>query len=180
MAELLDNANAANGMMTNIWGPTGWVFLHAVTFGYPMDPAKFDESNKLAPGTTMDRYKTFFETCGFVFPCRYCRESYQEFIADDPPSKALENRESLTRWLWRIHERVNTKLQKKGITYEELVERYEAFRAKCDAKKKGCSIPLGNLNKQKTCVVIYSEMSVYVILFALVVLLGLLFYMRQR
>ncbi len=180
MADLLNNANAANGMMTNIWGPTGWVFLHAVTFGYPMDPQKFDEDNGLSAGTTAERYRSFFEACGFVFPCRYCRESYQQFIIDDPVANALENRESLTRWLWRIHERVNQKLEKKGITYEELVERYEAFRAKCDAKKKGCSIPLGNTLKQKSCVVIYSELSVWVICLSLV-MLGLFFwYMRSR
>ena len=144
-----------------------------------MDPAKFDEDNELEAGTTAKRYANFFESCAFVFPCKYCRISYQEFIADDPPSKALENRESLTRWLWRIHERVNQKLQKKGITYEELVERYEAFRAKCDAKKKGCTIPLGNLNKQRSCVVIYSDLSVWVILLS-VVLLGVFMWYLKR
>ena len=27
--------NADNGMMTKVWGPPGWLFLHCVTFGYP-------------------------------------------------------------------------------------------------------------------------------------------------
>ena len=27
--------NVDNGMMTKVWGPTGWLFLHCVTFGYP-------------------------------------------------------------------------------------------------------------------------------------------------
>ena len=25
--------NVDNGMMTKVWGPTGWLFLHCVTFG---------------------------------------------------------------------------------------------------------------------------------------------------
>lgn len=27
--------NIDNGMMTKIWGPPGWLFLHCITFGYP-------------------------------------------------------------------------------------------------------------------------------------------------
>ena len=58
--------------MTNLWGPTGWVFLHSVSFGYPMDPKKFDVDNNLPEGTTEERYRQFFEQIGYVFPCRYC------------------------------------------------------------------------------------------------------------
>ena len=29
------NPNADNGMMTKVWGPAGWLFLHCVAAGYP-------------------------------------------------------------------------------------------------------------------------------------------------
>lgn len=173
MAEGLRNSNSGNGMMTNVWGPAGWVFLHSVTFGYPMDPDAFDTSFEQPKNTTKERYRIFFETAGLVLPCRYCRDSYQEFEKEDPVSDALENRASLTAWLWRIHERVNTKLNKQGISYEELVQRYEGYRATCSADKKGCSVPVGFSNKQRTCVVIYSEVAITSFLIASVMLVWL-------
>jgi hypothetical protein len=173
MAEGLNNSNSGNGMMTNVWGPAGWVFLHSVTFGYPMNPDEFDANFEQPPGTTKERYKTFFENSGFVLPCRYCRESYQEFEKVDPVADALDNRESLTRWLWRIHERVNVKLNKPGISYEELVQRYEGYRATCGKDKKGCSVPVGFSNKQRTCVVIYSEVAITSFLIAAIMLVWL-------
>jgi hypothetical protein len=177
---LLNNTHAGNGMMTNVWGPAGWVFLHSVTFGYPLDPDVFDKNLEQAPGTTKERYRIFFENCAFVFPCRYCRESYANFLVDDPVSDNLDNRESLTRWLWRIHENVNTKLGKKGITYEELVRRYETYRATCNKDKKGCSVPLGFSNKQQTCVVVYSELAITTALVALLVLFWLLWILVRK
>ena len=37
-------------MNVDKWGPGGWIFLHTITFNYPLDP---DENDK-------ERYKTFF------------------------------------------------------------------------------------------------------------------------
>ena len=34
--------NIGNGMMTKVWGPPGWLFLHCITFGYPH---KIDKQN---------------------------------------------------------------------------------------------------------------------------------------
>ncbi len=179
MSELLDNPNAANGMMTNVWGPTGWVFLHSVTFGYPMDPKKFDVDNNLPEGTTEGRYRDFFTQIGFVFPCRYCRESYQEFIKEIPIQ--TESRAALTKWLYDIHERVNKKLGKNGgVTYEDVVKRYESYRAKCDAKKKGCSVPIGFSMKQRSCVFVYSEFSLTSIVISIVLIILLIYFIRQQ
>jgi hypothetical protein len=180
MADLLINPNSANGIMTNVWGPPGWVFLHSVSFGYPMDPKAFDRANNVPEGTTSERYKNFFTTCGFVLPCKYCRDSYQQYIQEDPVDKQLANREALTRWLWRIHSRVNEKLGKPNTTYEEIVTRYESFRAKCDKKSKGCSVPVGNMSKQRTCVLIYSDLSVYVIVAVAIVVILVMLYVRTK
>ena len=59
-------------MMTNVWGPPGWVFLHCITIGYPI---KIDPKNK----EHISRKKhtmNFFNSLGHVLPCKYCRESY--------------------------------------------------------------------------------------------------------
>ena len=47
-------------------------------------------------------------------------------------SKALKNRENFSRWMFRLHEQINKMLNKKsGLTYEQVRERYEHFRARC-------------------------------------------------
>ena len=66
-----ENPNAHNGLITKIWGANMWVSMHSVTFGYPLTEPTQEQKNN---------YHTFFRTIGFVLPCKYCRESYQEFI----------------------------------------------------------------------------------------------------
>ncbi len=128
-----------NGLITKIWGDPAWTFGHSVTFGYPLEPT---DEQKL-------KYKNYFTSLGDVLPCKYCRESYQKFITEGDTAlndDALRNRESLTRWFYRIHETVNRKLEVDyGVTYEDVVNKYESFRAKCgkpSKTSKGCVAPL--------------------------------------
>ncbi len=174
--ELLTNPNATNGLMTNVWGPPGWVFLHAVTFGYPMNPKEFDREHNLPEGTTEERYRVFFEHAGYVFPCRYCRESYQDFIQEIPIES--ESREKLVVWLYKIHERVNKKLNKKNEPIESVIHRYESLRATCTKDKKGCSIPVGFSARKRTLVLIFSEISVTLFLLAIVMIIFFFYYIK--
>ena len=65
-----------NGMMTKVWGPPGWLFLHCVAFGYPVKVSKWDYSDNLK----RMEYRNFFKNVGKILPCRYCRESYDKFL----------------------------------------------------------------------------------------------------
>ena len=47
-----------NGMMTKIWGPPGWLFLHCVTMGYP-DELDLDNNDHIIRA---NETKKFFET----------------------------------------------------------------------------------------------------------------------
>jgi hypothetical protein len=164
---ILNNPNSTNGLMTNVWGPTGWVFLHAVTFGYPLNPIEFDRTHNLPEGTTENRYRIFFEHAAHVFPCRYCRESYSDFIKEIPIQTG--SRQELTHWLWKIHRRVNKKLNKKNEPFHKVVQRYESLRATCTKDKKGCSIPVGFSPRKRSLVLIFSEVSITLFLLALVI-----------
>jgi len=127
-----------NGLITKIWGGPGWIFNHSVTFGYPLEPT---EEQKL-------KYKNYFISLGDVLPCKYCRESYEKFIATGETAltnDVMENRVTLTKWFYRVHEAVNAKLEiDYGITYDDLTEKYESFRAKCGktTQGNGCVAPL--------------------------------------
>lgn len=141
---LISNKN--NGLITKIWGPPAWTFLHCVTFGYPIEPT---EENK-------EKFKMFFELVGDILPCKYCRESYKEFISQERTrltDDVMQNRDTLTKWFYDIHNEVNNKLDTVyGVKYEDVVKRYEAYRATCSKKPanqpKGCIVPL---NKKAQC-----------------------------
>lgn len=134
----IDNIN--NGLITKIWGSPGWIFNHSVTFGYPIEPT--NENKK--------EYREYFVSVGNVLPCRYCRESYKKFITEGPTvltDEVFKNRGTLTKWFYDIHEAVNHKLGVDyGMTYEDVIDRYESFRAKCNKNVTniipGCVTPL--------------------------------------
>lgn len=142
-----------NGMMTKIWGPPGWFFLHIVSFGYPYEITS-ENSHRIR------EYAKFFNSLGHILPCKYCRNSYNEYIKEYPVEKFLNSRESLTKWLYIIHNRVNDKL---GVpecdrpSFEEVKKKYEQYRAKCKQTTnkereerliKGCTIPENGIKKR--------------------------------
>lgn len=140
MADLLNNPNSGNGMITKIWGPGLWMGAHSISFGYPMEPT--DEQKHW--------YMNWFSGLQHVLPCRYCRDSYKHFITSEPTilnMDVMKNRETLTKWLYDVHQRVNAKLGVDyHVTYEDVVRRYESYRAKCNKSKenekaKGCVVP---------------------------------------
>ena len=130
--------NANNGMITKIWGPPLWKSLEYIVYGYPEKEPTYEQKQD---------YLTFFIKLGSVLPCRFCRDSYKEFITTGETNltlDALKNREALTTWLFLLRERVNKKL---GVTYgiskDILDKRTEACRASCAIKEnqKGCIMP---------------------------------------
>lgn len=151
--------NVDNGMMTKVWGPAGWLFLHSVAFGYPYS---INSSNP-DHATKKNDYLNFFYYLGKVLPCKYCRDSYMEFFKDLNLENNLDSRDQLCRWLYDMHNKVNNKL---GVpecqipSYNEVKDRYEKFRAKCKKttekerqknKTKGCVDPADGTAKR--CVV---------------------------
>jgi hypothetical protein len=153
------NTNVDNGLMTRLWGPSGWLFLHCITFGYPY---KIDPTNPEHLAKQNDYYR-FFYYLGKVLPCKYCRNSYDEFFESNSPMRHLGSREELSKWLFDIHNLINDKLGVPGCerpTYDEIKTRYESFRAACkpltekernDKAGKGCIAPASG--KPKRCVI---------------------------
>jgi hypothetical protein len=136
--------NIHNGLLTKIWGPSLWIALHCITFGYPIEPSV--EQKQF--------YKIFFISLGNVLPCCHCRNSYNEYIKTGYTkitNEILKDRGTITYWLYLLHEKVNQKL---CITYKtqynDIVDKYESFRAKCsagDTNAKGCIMPLYDKSK---------------------------------
>jgi len=120
--------NSGDGMLTSIWGPPLWHTLHTISFNYPVKPTKEQKDN----------YYNFFKNLRHVLPCKYCRINLKKNLQTIPLKKStFKNRDSLSKWVYNLHETVNKMLGKNsGLTYNDVRERYENFRARCLEKKK--------------------------------------------
>ena len=73
-------------MDTRAFGPSGWQLLHLVAH------------QRKEAGPLMMTMKD-------ILPCRFCRESTEAFLHEDPPKQPL------SKWLYDFHNRVNKKLR---------------------------------------------------------------------
>ena len=139
----MDDYNSNDGFLTSIWGNSAWHLLHTISFNYPVNPKPKDKEN----------YRNFILSLKNVLPCGKCRANLKENFKKLPLRMAdMENRETFSKYLFNLHELINTMLNKKSdLTYEEVRNTYENFRSRCvsDKKKKtlkkkesGCTRPL--------------------------------------
>lgn len=145
---------SGDGMLTTVWGPPKWHYLHTMSFNYPVNPTEDDKQH----------YKTYIESLQYTLPCKYCRQNFQQNLKVLPITReVLKNRENFSRYIYNLHNLVNKMLKKNiHISYDEVRDRYENFRARCtkdDIKKKtytlkkekGCTQPL--YGEKSKCVI---------------------------
>lgn len=147
-------------MISSVWGPAMWHYLHTMSFNYPVNPTIEDKRN----------YKCFVLNLRYVLPCKYCRMNLKTNFKQLPLKNSdMENRETFSRYIYELHELVNRMLDKKSnLTYCEVRERYEHFRSRCTDEKpkifkftktfknkkkkdKGCTEPL--YGKKSKCII---------------------------
>lgn len=155
--EISQNDYSKNGMQTRVWGPAGWIFLHCIAQNYPQEPT---EEQKI-------EYMRFFRCIGNVLPCRYCRESYKDFIGEQGTLldySVMKNRNTFTKWLYKVHNKINKKLGIKNcVSFEQVTEKYESFRSKCTKSHptkeivKGCTNPPKEGSLRKKCVPVFYD-----------------------
>ena len=92
-------------MNTTFWGPSGWQFLHTLTFIYPEQPSYTDKV----------KLQNFMKSVSYILPCKYCRISFTKYSTTLPIADYLDNRETLINWLYKIHNKVNKKLRSQGF-----------------------------------------------------------------
>lgn len=139
-----------DGMLTAVWGPSLWHTLHVISFNYPINPSNMEKKN----------YKNWVKSLKYILPCKYCRINLVKNFKQLPLTiKDMKNRETFSRYIYNLHELVNKMLGKhSGLTYCDVKERYEHFRARCGKrttvkkiKKKsedGCIEPLNGVKSK--------------------------------
>jgi Erv1 / Alr family len=148
-----EHYNSDNGMQVSVWGPCIWTFLHTLSFNYKLNPTEADKKH----------YRDFILSLQYILPCGKCRENLKKNFKKFPlTEKHLENRDTFSRYIYELHEVVNKMLNKKSnLTYEQVRDRFENFRARCNKTQKktqkktthkGCSEPINGHIKSK-CVI---------------------------
>ena len=153
---------SGDGMLTTVWGPSMWHFLHSMSFNYPVAPTEDDKKH----------YREFMLSLQYILPCKYCRQNLTKNYKVFPlRSSDMAGRESFSRYVYKLHEMINKLLKKKsGLSYCDVRERYEHFRSRCidenpklfdikayknnktqKKKEKGCTEPL--YGKKSKCII---------------------------
>ena len=157
---------SGDGMLTAVWGPSMWHFLHIMSFNYPVEPTAEQKQ----------QYRDFILSLQNVLPCKYCRQNLTNNLKIRPLTMSdMASRDTFSRYVYDLHEMVNRLLKKKsGLTYCDVRERYEHFRSRCtddksqlfdlekekrlaktlknkQPKEKGCTEPL--YGKKSKCVI---------------------------
>jgi hypothetical protein len=142
--------NSNDGMLTSVWGPGMWHYLHTMSFNYPIKP-----TNRVKI-----YYRNFILNLKYTLPCGKCRVNLCNNLKKLPILvKYMKNRDTFSKYIYDLHELINEMLNKKsGLTYAQVRERYEHFRSRCSIPKnktakrvkfakniiheKGCTEPL--------------------------------------
>jgi hypothetical protein len=145
---------SGDGMLTTVWGPSMWHYLHTMSFNYPTNPSAIDKKH----------YRDFMLSLQHTLPCKHCRNNLQRNYRESPlEACVMKNRDTFSRYVYALHERINRLLGKKsGLSYCDVRERYEHFRSRCTDEKprmlkpretseKGCTEPL--YGKKAKCVI---------------------------
>lgn len=119
---------SGDGMLTSVWGPSMWHFLHTMSFNYPIRPSCKEKQN----------YYDFIINLKNILPCGKCRDNLCKNFKKLPLKKShMASRFKFSKYIYDLHELINNMLNKKsGLSYEEVRERYEHFRARCTKSKK--------------------------------------------
>ena len=129
--------NSSDGMLTKVWGPCMWFFLHTISFNYPTEPTHLDKKN----------YRNFILNLTYVLPCKYCIINLKKNLKKFPLTmEKMKNRSTFSKYIYDLHEDVNKMLHKKSnLTYKMVRNKFENYRARCLNKTKkehGCTNPL--------------------------------------
>ena len=157
-----DDYESGEGMLTSVWGPSLWHYLHTISFNYPVKPSKIQKK----------RHREIVMNMKHTLPCSHCRNNLVKNLQTHPLTESdLENRENFSFFMFDLHENINKMLCKRSnVTYDQIRDRYENFRSRCThsskktkkrrhsnsktkkkKKEKGCTIPV--YGKKSKCII---------------------------
>jgi hypothetical protein len=104
-----------------VWGPHMWFFLNTIAITYPLRPN----------AVTKKKYYDFIQNLPMFIPIEHMSGEFSKLLDEYPVQPYLDKRETLIRWVWFIHNKINQKLEKPQITLKQFyVNYYEEYKPK--------------------------------------------------
>ena len=125
-----DKLNNDISIVTKVWGPAAWFFLHNMAMSYPKRINLDNPEHK-------EKYNSmyaFLSNLGNVLPCPVCSKSYNQYIKEPDLQihQYLNSRKELFLFIYKIHEKVNDKLgvpKCDRVSFNEVINYYKKFIA---------------------------------------------------
>ena len=120
-----------------------------MSFNYPVSPTQQQQH----------QYRAFIIGLQHILPCKYCRINLRNNFKTFPLQMChMKNRDTFSRYVYRLHEIVNKMLGKhSGLTYCDVRERYEHFRSRCTADDKDSTDTATTTDSAKNQSVVHSK-----------------------
>ena len=97
-----------------IWGPHYWFFLHTLASTYPHTPNE----------VVRKEYYDFIQNLPLFLPIAEIGNEFSRLIDLYPVTPYLDSRQSFMKWMHFIHNRVNEKIKKPTVNYNDFLEQY--------------------------------------------------------
>lgn len=104
-----------------IWGPYYWFVLHTISLTYPLNPNE----------TIKKKYYDFIHNLPLFIPISTFGNRFSEILDNYPVTPYLDSRESFTKWMHFIHNKINSYIGNDEITMDvAMVRYYEHYKPK--------------------------------------------------
>jgi len=110
-----------------VWGPHFWFFLHTIAICYSLNPNS----------TTKKKYYNLIQSIPLLIPDEEMGKNFSKILDELPVTPYLDSRESFTKWVHFIHNKININLNKQQMSYEDsMINYYNKFKSKKKVKKE--------------------------------------------
>lgn len=126
-----DLVSGINSCRTRDQNIMGWNFLYCIAFVYPEDGLKTVQTSHY------HGYITFFNMLAQILPEQSgIRKAYSQYLNDNPIVSALDCRETLKGWIYRLEQYMDIQLNHQCSSFNEIENLIESYRAGCGGIKK--------------------------------------------
>ncbi|OLQ09042.1 putative FAD-linked sulfhydryl oxidase [Symbiodinium microadriaticum] len=109
------------------WGPAMWKSLHCMVHSMPAS----------LPPEQQHSFEAMMNSLPSALPCNSCGEHLQQHLHDDPVAPYLGTRDSLERWLVRLHNTVNHETGKAVVPEPEALANIDKMCACTNSAASG-------------------------------------------
>ena len=97
-----------------IWGPHYWFFFHTIALNYPINPNNIIKK----------KYYDFIINIPIFIPISNIANQFSQILDEFPVTPYLDSRESLIKWFYFIHNKININLEIPEISLKDALHNY--------------------------------------------------------